>query len=390
MQLIFSSDNLPTLVTTSIFLSGPSPRNADSNTWRHTAIQYLSSINYNGIVFIPIPRNKFYATSEEADWNYDNQIDWEVNARRMCDVEVFWIPRKRPDTLGLTTNVEFGESLPHGKVVYGRPDDADNIRYLDARFTSNLNSRQLHINPFNSLSKTLDCAVNYINSMTQNIRVGYDSTIPLHIWNHIPFQNWLNSQKSMGNDVVEVIPTMSFFIGKTLFSMVAKVKVWVLREQRFKDNEFIVTRFNMSSVCVYAKHPISNEIHVLLVSEFRSPVNNSSNYVLELPGGSSFNPNKNPLEIACAEVLEETGYAIDKSKLRYIGTYQNTNTLSVHTNALYAIECDFADLQMVNGNTAGNADETEQTTAWVLPMSEITSHSAMDNSQIGMIYRAIK
>ena len=44
---------------------------------------------------------------------------------------VFWIPRKKPYMLGLTTNVEFGYYINKKKILYGRPNDADDIIYLD-------------------------------------------------------------------------------------------------------------------------------------------------------------------------------------------------------------------------------------------------------------------
>lgn len=56
---------------------------------------------------------------------------WERVALINATVILFWVPRKLPDMPAFTTNVEFGYWLHSGKVVYGRPNNADKIKYLD-------------------------------------------------------------------------------------------------------------------------------------------------------------------------------------------------------------------------------------------------------------------
>ncbi len=109
----------------SIFLAGPTPRSDKVVSWRKEAIKYLEELNYDGIVYIP----------EYSTWktrgNYEDQVMWERNALTSAKVIVFWIPREIPDMIGLTTNVEFGYWLHSKKVIYGRPDSAEKIKYLD-------------------------------------------------------------------------------------------------------------------------------------------------------------------------------------------------------------------------------------------------------------------
>lgn len=334
MLVVFSNSPFPTCVSSSIFLAGPSPRNWDQNNhggkWRHEALDILVKLGYRGVVYIPIPRDKFYGPNdsmgayaiydpakqqpfvphEQTEWNYDSQVEWELAARARADVEVFWVDRRMPDTPGLTTNVEFGQSLPFGKVVYGRPDDADNIRYLDNCFISDLNPNKIHPEPFTSLGETLNAAVKYIYSFADKqlagsnmLRVGFNTQVPLYLWTHPPFQKWLKSQNSAGNRVEEFNIKQAFFIAGKLFSAVVHVKIWVEREERYKSNEFIITRPDISAVVPFVYVP--GGWHVLLVSEFRSPVRNNCNMVVEVPSGSSFNPNKTAIEIALAEVEEE-------------------------------------------------------------------------------------
>lgn len=67
---------------------------------------------------------------------------------------MFWVPRKYPALKGATTNVEFGMWVRDRKTIYGRPDDADQIRYLD-----HLYRKYLHRTPHNDLADTVNAAI---------------------------------------------------------------------------------------------------------------------------------------------------------------------------------------------------------------------------------------
>ena len=64
---------------------------------------------------------------------------------------MFWIPRSLPDMPAFTTNVEFGYWLHSGKVIYGRPDDATKIKYLDWLYKEDYN--KIPINDLDELLK---------------------------------------------------------------------------------------------------------------------------------------------------------------------------------------------------------------------------------------------
>lgn len=63
---------------------------------------------------------------------------------------MFWIPRSLPDMFAFTTNVEFGYWLHSGKVIYGRPDNAAKIKYLDWLYKEDYNKV-----PINNLEELL-------------------------------------------------------------------------------------------------------------------------------------------------------------------------------------------------------------------------------------------
>lgn len=109
----------------SIFLAGPTPRGENVVSWRTEACQILEHMGFDGVVYVPE-----YSTWKPKE-DYVDQAMWERIALTDATVILFWIPRKLPDMAAFTTNVEFGYWLHSGKVIYGRPNDASKIKYLD-------------------------------------------------------------------------------------------------------------------------------------------------------------------------------------------------------------------------------------------------------------------
>lgn len=108
----------------SIFLAGPTPRDAQTPSWRPQALEILAELGFDGTVYVP----------ESADWsahdNYDAQVAWEVEALNKATVVAFWIPRHIESMPAFTTNVEFGMYLKSGRAALGHPTDAPKMRYL--------------------------------------------------------------------------------------------------------------------------------------------------------------------------------------------------------------------------------------------------------------------
>jgi hydrolase, NUDIX family len=111
----------------SIFLAGPTPRDQQTPSWRIEALTILDGLGFNDIVFVPESSNG------QPKEDYINQTEWEYAALHIATTIAFWIPRSLPDMPGFTTNVEFGYWVKSksGKVLYGRPDTAEKIKYLD-------------------------------------------------------------------------------------------------------------------------------------------------------------------------------------------------------------------------------------------------------------------
>ena len=76
---------------------------------------------------------------------------WEREALINATVILFWVPRKLPDMSAFTTNVEFGYWLHSGKVVYGRPNDASKIKYLDWLYSCLLYTSTMSSEPYEKM-----------------------------------------------------------------------------------------------------------------------------------------------------------------------------------------------------------------------------------------------
>lgn len=384
MNIVFSDHPLPKNLTKSIFLAGPSPRELSVHDWRHEAIDYLKSINFQGSIFVPIPERRFKGEAESPNWNYHDQVNWECEARSVADVILFWIPRSISGKMpGFVTNIEFGEDLSTGKVVYGRPVEAEKCKYLDKRFEDL--GKPVH----DTLEKTISYAVKVLGDGA--FRENGEIHIPLFIWNSNQFQSWYSNLKLAGNtlDSAKVISQFTLPNGQ-LFSYQIKVKIWVKEEKRFKENEIVFARTDVVQAVMYYK--TSDDTKVVLIKEFRSPVNNPSGYVYELPGGSSFDLNKDPVDIIIDEIKEECGLSItDKHRFIFTSQRQSMATLSSHISSVYKIELtdvEYATLLSNKDKSFGNVGESEITYIEVVSLKDITDYH-LDYSTIGMIYNAL-
>jgi len=113
----------------SIFLAGPTVRGNQPHlvSWRFAAIEEFRKQNYSGNLIIPEFSNK-----QESDKGRKDIPLWEFEGLIKSDVIMFWIPRTK-ELIGLTTNHELGYWMgrDRDKIVYGRPNDAYRIDYLD-------------------------------------------------------------------------------------------------------------------------------------------------------------------------------------------------------------------------------------------------------------------
>jgi nucleoside 2-deoxyribosyltransferase len=125
LEIIYAPESFPNQVKNSIFLAGPTPRSKEVKSWRPAALELLRQLGFDGMVFVPEPRNGNFKHQ------YDDQVNWELEGLKRADCILFWVPRSLDQLPGFTTNVEFGYWIHSKKVVYGHPPDAEKMRYLD-------------------------------------------------------------------------------------------------------------------------------------------------------------------------------------------------------------------------------------------------------------------
>lgn len=393
MQLVFSDQALPSSVTKSLFLAGPSPRTLDEIEWRQEAIRVLKELNYDGTVFVPVPSYRFQeGRLDAATWDYTNQVSWEVAARKMADVIAFWIPRVIDRTKedlgmpGLTTNFEMGEDLHSAKLVYGRPDYAVKCRYLDMR------AQEFGLPVHRTLDGLLRDAVSRLG--TGSYRKGGERNVPLFIWQSEAFQAWYANLKAAGNRLDDADLSAAIVVGKQhLFAFVLHVNVWVESEQRHKSNERVFFRKDVSSVV--AVYRDGETTHLALVREFRSTVSNPQGFVYEFAGGSTAKSGVDPQVNAQQELSEEMGLLVaDESRFRLVGNRQLAATFSSHKAQVYAIELtreEFARLKdaAATKQVFGDGGGCERTFVEVTTVDKVFE-LPVDYSTLGMLFEALR
>lgn len=383
MQIVYAQEDAPQTYSKSIFLVGPTPRDPQTASWRPKFIDELEQFSYDGVVFSPEPRGSKWRN------NYIDQVQWEKKHLEMADVIVAWVPRNLDTMPAFTTNVEFGRYVASGKLLYGRPFWASKCRYLDWMY------QDLGLGePFFDMEDLAQAAAEKLEDCAS--RTGGERNVPLHVWRLPSFQSWYQQQLSVGNRLDDARLLWNFVIPhrNTVFSYVLWVNIWIENEQRHKENEFIFTRNDLSCVLAYHRGSEFLDTKIVLVKEFRSPVRNNECFVYELPGGSSFKPSQNAIQIAADELREETGLSLSLKRFRQIQSRQLVSTLSTHHATLFAVELDCEEMGLMEASaqqskTFGVAGDSERTYIVVKTLRECLSDDLVDCSMLGMIFNGL-
>lgn len=141
-----------------IFLAGPTVRGNQPhlNSWRWSAIEEFDKQGFKGTLVIPEFSDKL-----ESDKGKLWIPKWEYAGLMGVDVIMFWIPRTK-ELIGLTTNHEHGYWLGrcYKKMVYGRPNDAYRMSYLDVMWEMCTQTFYKHPHPiFDTLEKTVAASI---------------------------------------------------------------------------------------------------------------------------------------------------------------------------------------------------------------------------------------
>jgi calcineurin-like phosphoesterase family protein len=122
-RTIYTGDPIE-LIEPSLFLAGPTPRDANTPSWRPGFIEELRDAGFRGTIMSP--EHKVFVDN----YDYDKQVEWENEGLTKADLIVFWIPRDLDKMPGFTTNIEFGDWMKSGKCVLGYPVGTPKMNYL--------------------------------------------------------------------------------------------------------------------------------------------------------------------------------------------------------------------------------------------------------------------
>lgn len=383
MQIIYTGEEAPKTLSSSIFLAGPSPRGDQDGIWRDDARQILADLGYEGVVFNPEYRDG----NPPEGLDYNGQVNWEKECLNLADVIVFWVPRDiEGGYLALTTNTEFGFWARSGKAILGFPPESDKNEYLAWLGKDN------NVPVFHNLKETLEKALEIIGEGAQ--RTGGARHVPLFIWRTPMFQGWYRSQISAGNRLDDARVEWSFTLKDRVFSWILWVKVWVGSEQRHKENEFVFARTDIACVVLHEQSDSLEDLmdrRVVLVREYRSPARNADCFVHEVPGGSI--DAEKPVEAALREVEEETSLRVSPDRVMALGSRQLASTLSAHHAHVWAVGLTPDEMkratELAASPRAYGEDEEERTYVETRTVREILESDLVDWSNLGMIFSAL-
>lgn len=385
MKIIYSQQPIPHRLSKSIFLAGITIRSKEEGiSWRYEAISFLQNIGYDGVVFIPEFENEILNTTQ--DFDYSEQIEWEDKCMAISDRIIFWIARDLDNkTFGLTSNVEYGKYMNSGKVFLGFPKNADKMRYLEHH------AKNLNIPIYNDIKRLLIDVNESIGDGAE--RSGTDVLIPLNVWNHQGFKNWHKSVYDIGNSIADIKTEYVKHVNDNIFFVSIWAKIYIRDENRYKDNEIAFMRSDISS-CVLFRKDKNNILNsdIVLIKEFRTPVNNITGKVWEIAGGSSFKNDISAFNIIIEEIQEELGINIDSERLMYYQARQLQATTLTHKSHLYYCELNDAEIDYLISQkdiVKGNISETERTYTEVVKLSSILNTEVVDWSNLGQILSII-
>lgn len=383
MQIVYAQEEVPQSFSKAIFLAGPTPRSNTVSSWRPEAIRIFESLGYDGIIFVPEPR--------DGKWQggYTDQIEWEEKCLHMADSILFWIPRNMETMPALTTNTEWGIWMNSGKVVLGVPSDAVSVSY------QKYYAEKLKVPQAETLEETVRKALDMVG--VGALRTAGEREVPLCVWNTEHFQQWYFSQKLAGNRLDGARVEWTFRVGpqRNFFLLWAlHVNIYIASENRNKTNEVFVARPDIATIVMFKRgvKSFQEDVDIVLIREFRSSTTTTDGFIWEVPSGSSFKQKESSLVLAAAECEEETGIVIDPIRIRFHGFRQMVSTLSAHRAHLFSVEITDDELEFLrsqSGIAHGVLEDTERTYVEVVKLKEIMEGNKVDWSMLGMIMSVI-
>jgi hypothetical protein len=361
----------------SVFIAMPAPGKSDPeslSSWPEIVSLFRELWKVDGrlVLFVPGPRD---------DHRNDDSGDREL---RRADVVMFWLPTDAVAPLTfLNTALLAGNVSQH--VVMGSPAAGPEIDHLLS------DAERGAISVASTLAGAVRAALDVIGSGAR--RRDGERGVPLPVWRSDSFQSWYAAQRAAGNTMLRARLVWAFHVGPGrgfLFYWALHVSMFVAAEDRVKSNEVVISRPDISVLALYKRGATIGDTIVVLIREYRSPASTADAFVHELPGGSG-PEGAEAVEQAVIEAEEETGLAIDVSRIRSHGSRQLAATLSAHRAHLFAAEITDGELAQLSAARAQphGAGGTEQTWTEITTFAEICRDRLVDWATLGMITQVL-
>ena len=170
--------------------------------------------------------------------------------------------------------------------------------------------------------------------------------------------------------------------------MALHVAIKVHGENRVKDNEVVFIRPSTANVCAYCPATKRMDDRFVLIKEYRTSAMNESGFVFELPGGSSFKADIDPLTVAMKELAEETGIELTRDRFQVIGKRQNAATIVANQTMLFSVWLTPQEMDSIaarQGEVHGLSVEAERTYLHVFTRRQLLHSNWADYVTLGQI-----
>ncbi|CAM9505327.1 unnamed protein product, partial [Heterosigma akashiwo] len=386
-QIIRTLEPFPIKFASSVYL-------CTSPSARHEAEEVLTQVlPDHTVLFIPKDISQF-----QEDVSIEAMLKWDKEAFALSDIILFWLPAPTYEEIGTFPHLHLGEWAKSGKVVFGMESSGDpsdnNLQLKLSQLQGILIENQLQGHP--SLAAAASTVAQRVASATQ-FRYKGERKVPLHVWSTPAFKAWYRNVQKVGNRLDNASFEWCFRVGPGgvfILFWVLHVDIHVTKEGRNKSNEVVISRPDISVILAYQKAARHLDTKVVLIKEFRSPARTKDGFVHELPGGSSFNPDKDIFQTAQDELEQETGCRVGKERLRYHKSRQPGAAVTAHHAHLFSVELSAREMDVLQkaadeSRAMGNAAETEVTYVQVKTLEELCQSSLVDWTTLGMIYSVL-
>lgn len=388
MVVVFTGEqDFPETVRESILVMGPGP-DRNGYSWKvHEALPALERAGFKGVVFIMEPRPDDNGVTPRIPLvgGYASIAGEEHHKAQLADVHMAWLP-DADEQPSLNTRFQIGKSLDSGKLVIGSPGGAKAQYILH-------DAQKRQVPTASTIDEMVERALDLLGDGA--LRTGGERYVPPYVWNTAHFQQWYGNLRAAGHELHYAEVVWSWRIGprrQITFFWILYPKVWIPSENRYKDNEVVLARPDISATVLYRLAERLDDCEVVIVKEVRVAASNPEGMVSENAGGSSWNGDDDPLQCASEEVHEETDLVIDPARFTYYGVRQIAPTISSHLVHLFGAQVTLEELDKVEadfGVAHGVAADTERSYALRVRVGDIRRGNLVGWGDWGMILHVL-